>query len=142
MSLKVAIIGTAGVGKTQLIDRLEGKSYDCCYNVTDQYDVRNICYRDTNIEFRDFAGTQSSTTDNDLFFDIDVLLLMVDDTNISYKNVIKRAVKIMRKYSPKRVMLVQNKIDKIDNNSLLSRAYKISVKNNEGIQDLMADILA
>ena len=141
MSLKVAIIGTAGVGKTQLIDRLEGKSYDCCYNVTDQYDVRNICYRDTNIEFRDFAGTQSSTTDNDLFFDIDVLLLMVDDTNISYKNVIKRAVKIMRKYSPKRVMLVQNKIDKIDNNSLLSRAYKISVKTNEGIQELMDDIL-
>jgi predicted GTPase len=66
---------------------------------------------------------------------------MVDDTNISYKNVIKRAVKIMRKYSPKRVMLVQNKIDRIDNNILLSRAYKISVKTNEGIQELMDDIL-
>jgi predicted GTPase len=141
MSLKVAIIGNTGVGKSQLIDRLEGKPYDWCYNVTDQYDIRNICYGDTNIEFRDFAGTQSYVTDNDLFFDIDVLLLMVDDSNTSYKNTIKRAIKIMRKYSPKRVMLVQNKIDKIDNNHLLSRAYKISVKTNEGIQELMDDVI-
>jgi len=85
MSLKVAIIGITGVGKSQLIDRLEGKQYDRCYNLTDQYDIRNVCYGDTNIEFRDFAGTQYYMTDNDLFFDLDVLLLMVDDSKISYK---------------------------------------------------------
>jgi len=39
-------------------------------------------------------------------------------------------------------MLIQNKIDKIDNDKLLSTAYKISVKNNEGIQELMDDILS
>jgi small GTP-binding protein len=141
MSLKVAIIGTTGVGKSQLIDRLEGKSYDHCYNVTDQYDIRNICYRGTNIEFRDFAGTQYYVTDNDLFFDLDVLILMIDDTKISYKNGKNAASQILAKYSPKRVMLVQNKIDIIDNNSLLSRAYKISVKTNEGIQELMDDVI-
>ena len=53
----------------------------------------------------------------------------------------KAAIKIIRKYAPKRVMLVQNKIDKIDNNHLLSRAYKISVKTNSRIQELMDDIL-
>jgi small GTP-binding protein len=145
MSLKVAIIGTTGVGKSQLIDRLEGKSYDRCYNVTDQYDIRNICYRDTDIEFRDFAGTQYYMTDNDLFYDLDVLILMVDDTKISYKNGKNAASQILAKYSPKRVMLVQNKIDKTDridnNNNLLSRAYKISVKTNEGIQELMDDVI-
>jgi GTPase SAR1 family protein len=142
MSLKVAIIGTTGVGKTQFIERLEGKPFVRCYNVTEQYDIRNICYQGTDIEFRDFAGTQSYITDNDLFFNLDVLLLMVDDTKISYENVIKRAIKIMRKYSPKRVMLIKNKIDiRIDNYRLLSRAYKISVKTNEGIQELMDDVI-
>jgi small GTP-binding protein len=141
MSLKVAIVGTTGVGKTQFIDRLEGKPFDRCYNVTDQYSIRNIRYMETDIKFRDFAGTQSYTTDNDLFINLDVLILMVDDTKISYKNGKNAASQILAKYSPKRVMLVQNKIDIIDNNNLLSRAYKISVKTNEGIQELMDDIL-
>jgi small GTP-binding protein len=141
MSLTIAIVGTTGVGKTQFIDRLEGKPFDRCYNVTDQYTIRRISYRETEIEFRDFAGTQYYMTDNDYFFDLDVLILMVDDTKISYKNGKKAAVQILAKYSPKRVMLVQNKIDKIDNNNLLSRAHKISVKTNEGIQELMDDIL-
>lgn len=120
MSLKVAIVGTTGVGKTQFIDRLEGKAFDKCYNVTDQYAIRRIRYRDTDIQFHDFAGTQ--------YYNTDVLILMVDDSKISYRNGKKAAVKILAKYSPKRVMLVQNKIDKIDNDKLLSRAYKISVK--------------
>jgi len=141
MSLKVAIVGTTGVGKTQFIDRLEGKPFDRCYNLTDQYDIRNICYGDVDIEFRDFAGTQYYMTDNDLFYDLDILILMVDDTKISYKNGKNAASQILAKYSPKRVMLVQNKIDIIDNNSLLSRAYKISVKTNEGIQELMDDVI-
>jgi predicted GTPase len=80
-------------------------------------------------------------TDNDLFYDLDVLILMVDDTKISYKNGKNAASQILAKYSPKRVMLVQNKIDIIDNNNLLSRAYKISVKTNEGIQELMDDVI-
>lgn len=142
MSLKIAIVGTAGVGKTNFIDRLEEKPFDRCYNLTDQYDIRNVYYRDTDIEFRDFAGTQYyKTADNDYFIGLDVLLLMVDDSKISYKEGKKVATKILAKYSPKRVMLVQNKIDKIDNNHLLSRAYKISVKTNEGIQELMDNIL-
>lgn len=141
MSLKVAIVGTTGVGKTQFIDRLEEKPFDRCYNVTEQYTIRRIRYRDTDIEFRDFTGTQYYNTDNDLFSNLDVLILMVDDSNISYENGKKAAVEILAKYSPKRVMLVQNKIDKIDNDKLLSRAYKISVKTNEGIQELMDDII-
>ena len=142
MSFKIGIVGTAGVGKTQFIDRLEGKRFDRCYRATDQYDIRMIRYGETDIQFHDFAGTQYYVTDNDLFFDLDVLILMVDDTKISYKNGKEAASKILAKYAPKRVMLVQNKIDIIDNDKLLSRAYKISVKNNEGIQELMDDILA
>jgi small GTP-binding protein len=141
MSFKIGIVGTTGVGKTQFIDRLEGKPYDRCYNVTDQYNIRNICYGGKNIEFRDFAGTQSYITTNDLFIGLDVLLLLVDDTKTSYKNGRKMAVKILEKYSPKRVIVVQNKTDIIDNDKLLSRAYKISIKNNEGVQELMDYIL-
>jgi small GTP-binding protein len=141
MSLKIGIVGTSGVGKTQFIDRLEGKKFDRCYNLTDQYDIRNICYRDKDIQFRDFAGTQYYMTDNDLFFDLDVLIFMVDNTEISYKNGRKAVSKILTKYAPKKVVLVQNKIDIIEDNKLLSRASKISVKNNEGIQELMDDIL-
>ena len=141
MSLNVAIVGTTGVGKTQFIDRLQGKRFNRSYKVTNQYDVRKVCYRHTNIEFRDFAGTQSYFTDNDLFFDLDVLLLMVDDSEISYKNGKKMALKILGKYSPKRVIIVQNKIDGIDRDSLMSKAYKISVKTNEGIQELMDDVI-
>ena len=63
MSLKVAIVGNTGVGKTQFIDRLEEKPFDRCYNVTDKYAIRNIRYRDTDIEFRDFTGTQYYNTD-------------------------------------------------------------------------------
>ena len=54
--------------------------------------------------------------------------MLVDDSNISYKN------------GKNAVMLVQNKIDKIDNDKLLSRAYKISVKSHSGIQELMHDL--
>jgi 50S ribosomal subunit-associated GTPase HflX len=39
-------------------------------------------------------------------------------------------------------MLVQNKIDIIENDKLLSRAHKISVKNNIGIERLMDEIVA
>jgi small GTP-binding protein len=141
MSFKIGIIGTAGVGKTQFIDRLEGKAFDRRYIMTDQYKIRRILCGETDIEFHDFAGTQYYRTDNDLFFDLDVLILMVDDSKISYKNGKKAANEILAKYSPKRVILVQNKIDKIDNDKLLSRAYKISVKNNEGSQELMDEIL-
>jgi GTPase SAR1 family protein len=142
MSLTIAIFGTAGVGKTKFIDRIEGKSFDRCYRATDQYDIRKICYRDVDIEFRDFAGTQYYNTDNDLFFDLDVLIFMVDNTEISYMNGRKAASEILAKYAPKKVVLVQNKIDIIEDNKLLSRACKISVKNNEGIQELMDDILS
>ena len=141
MSFKIGIVGTTGVGKTQFIDRLEGHTFCICYKVTDQYDVRRILYRDKDIEFRDFAGTYYNT-DNDLFIDLDVLLLMVDDSKISYTRGKKLASEVLAKYSPKKVMLVQNKIDRIDNDKLLSRTYKISVKNNEGIEELMDDILA
>jgi len=141
MSLKIGIVGTAGVGKTQFIDRLSTNTFDRCYNPTDQYDIRNICYRDKDIEFRDFAGTQYYMTDNDLFFDLDVLIFMVDNTEISYKNGRKAASEILAKYAPNRVVLVQNKIDIIEDDKLLSRACKISVKTNEGIQELMDDIL-
>jgi 50S ribosomal subunit-associated GTPase HflX len=37
-------------------------------------------------------------------------------------------------------MVVQNKIDKMDSDKLNSRAYKISVKSHEGIQELMEDL--
>lgn len=141
MSFKIGIVGTTGVGKTQFIDSLEGHTFCVCYNVTNQYDVRRIRYMDTDIQFRDFAGTYYNTS-NDLFIGLDVLLLMVDDSKISYTKGKKLASEVLAKYSPKKVVLVQNKIDRIDNDKLLSRAYKISVKNNEGIQDLMADILA
>jgi small GTP-binding protein len=141
MSFKIGIVGTAGVGKTQFIDRLEGKQFDCYYNVTNQYNIRRIYYKERDIQFHDFAGTYYNT-DNDLFIGLDVLILMVDDSKISYKNGKKAAAEILAKYSPKRVILIQNKIDKIDNDKLLSTAYKISVKNNEGIQELMDDILS
>ena len=142
MSFKIGIVGTAGVGKTQFIDKLKGNGFDRCYNVTDQYEIREIRYGNTDIEFRDFAGTQYYKTDNDLYIGLHVLILMVDDSKISYKNGKKTAAEILAKYSPARVMVVQNKIDKIDNDKLLSRAYKISLKNNEGIQELMDEIVA
>jgi GTPase SAR1 family protein len=141
MSFKIGIVGTAGVGKTQFIDRLEGKRFDRHYNVTEQYDIRRFRYKETDIQFHDFAGTYF-ITDNDLFIGLDVLLLMVDDTKISYTRGKKLASEVLAKYSPKKVMLIQNKIDVIDSNNRLSRAYKISVKTNEGIQELMDDIFA
>jgi GTPase SAR1 family protein len=141
MSFKVGIVGTAGVGKTQFIDRLEGKRFNRCYNATEQYDIRRVLYGETDIQFHDFAGSYF-ITDNDLFIGLDVLLLMVDDTKISYTRGKKLASEVLAKYSPKKVMLVQNKIDVIDSNNRLSRAYKISVKTNEGIQELMDDILS
>jgi len=144
MSFTIGIVGTAGVGKTRFIDRLDGNEFDSSYKATDQYEIRRLYYRNIDIEFRDFAGTQYYKTDNDLFFDLDVLLLMVDEFKISYINGRKIASEILAKYLPKKVILVQNKIDKIDkidNDKLLSRAHKISVKNNEGIEELMDEIL-
>ena len=67
---------------------------------------------------------------------------MVDETKFSYSSGKHLASKVMEEYSPKRMILVQNKIDRIDNDKLLSKAYKISVKNNEGIEELMDTILS
>jgi len=132
-------IGTAGVGKTQFINRLQGNRFNSCYKVTSQYDIRNLRYGDKDIEFYDFAGTLYNNTNNDLFIDLDVLLLMFDDIN-SYKRGKQIALKIIEKYSPKRVMVVQNKIDRMDSDALNSKAYKISVKSHSGIQELMHDL--
>jgi len=140
-SFKIGIVGTAGVGKTQFIDALEGKRFDRCYKLTDQYDIREIRYRDKDIQFRDFAGTQYYITDNDLFFDLDVLILMVDNSKSSYTRGKKMAAEVLAKYAPKIVMVVQNKIDITDNDKLLSRAHKISVKSQEGIEELMDEII-
>lgn len=143
MSLKVGIIGTAAVGKTHFIDRLENKKFARCYIATAQYDIRNVSYKDVNIEFRDFGGCYYiPSTSNDLFIDLDVLLLMIDDSKISYTDGKNLAIKIMKKYQPKRLLLVQNKIDKdVNNDGLRSKAYKISVKKNEGIEELMDAII-
>jgi small GTP-binding protein len=140
MSFKIGIVGTNGVGKTQFIDRLEGNRFNSCYKVTSQYDIRKLRYGDKDIEFRDFAGTSYyNNTNNDLFIDLDVLLLMFDDVK-SYKRGKELALKIIEKYSPKRVMVVQNKIDRMDSDELNSKAYKISVKSHSGIQELMHDL--
>ena len=79
-------------------------------------------------------------TNNDYYYDLDVLLLMVDDRRISFVLGKKVASELLAKYSPKRVMVVQNKIDITENDKLLSRAHKISIKNNEGIKELMDEI--
>ena len=143
MSLKVGIVGTAAVGKTHFINRLENKKFVRCYIATAQYDIRNVSYKDVDIEFRDFGGCHYiPSTSNDLFIDLDVLLLMIDDSKISYTNGKNLAIKIMKEYQPKRLLLVQNKIDKdVNNDGLRSKAYKISVKNNEGIEELMDAII-
>jgi len=140
MSFKIGIVGTTGVGKTQFIDRLQGNRFNSFYKVTSQYDIRKLRYGDKDIEFRDFAGTSYyNNTNNDLFIDLDVLLLMFDDVK-SYKRGKELALKIIEKYSPKRVMVVQNKIDRMDGDELNSKAYKISVKSHSGIQELMHDL--
>lgn len=145
MSFKVAIIGTAGVGKTHFLNKIGNESRkNRIYVASCGNEIRRIRYRDKNIDFIDSAGQEiycSSTINNDHYIDLDLLILMVDGNPRSYKVGRKIASEILSKYFPSRVMLVQNKIDIIENDRLLSRAHKISVKNNDGIEDLMNEIV-
>ena len=140
MSFTVGVFGIAGVGKTQFLDRLEGKKLNI-YRSTLDTDIREIQYGNKIIEFRDFVGLEYYDTDNEYFVGLDLLLLMVDNRYISYKNGKTIASDILVKYSPSRVMVVQNKIDIIQNDKLLSRAHKISVKTGDGIEELMEEII-
>jgi len=142
MSIKVGIIGIAGVGKTQFIDKLEGKK---CYSYLPTFDtvIRMFRYSENkNIEFRDFSGIQYYKTDDEYFNNLDVLLLMVDNRHISYINGKKMANELLKKYSFRKVMIVQNKTDGIDKDKIIPKAHKISVNNNTGITELMKKIIS
>lgn len=52
------------------------------------------------------------------------------------------ANELLKKYSFRKVMIVQNKTDGIDKDKIIPKAHKISVNNNTGITELMKKIIS
>ena len=139
--IKVALIGHQGVGKTCFLERLTTGKFNRQYKATKRYDICE--YKHDYLRkfvFYDFSGVDRyAYQDYDDFMYFDIIALMIDYTRISYTDGKKWYHKLLKKNPQSMGIIIKNKIecDCKDANINVRNTFKISVKNNEGIDKVL-----
>jgi len=139
--IKVALIGHQGVGKTCLLERLTTGKFNRQYKATERYDICK--YKHDYLRkfvFYDFSGVERyAYQDYEDFIYFDIIVLMIDYTRMSYTDGKKWYNKLLKKFPQSMGIIIKNKIDykDKDTNTDVRNTFKISVKNNEGIDKLL-----
>ena len=109
--LNIALIGSAGCGKTSYLKKISGENFERRYIPTHNIVTRSIKYKKFNLNILDFAGQEVfSFTAND-FKNVDYVMLLSDATSkLSYGvNQWKRALPNGNNLIP--ILYCFNKID-------------------------------
>jgi len=145
-TIKVLIVGDAGVGKTTFITMQERNEFNTAYISTQGMVTKNIPYGNTTFTVSEFAGQEKYGFKQkfELNFDYDAIILMYDTTSKnSYKNlgfwldIINSSITTSIP-----LILVRNKCDLpfkqpvVEPNSVYTKSFDVSTKNNDGVKEV------
>ena len=111
MSYKICFIGDAEVGKTSLIEHLDGKDFNDTYTKTyvNSYTDKKITYENKEIELKiwDTPGNEKFRKVNKFFYkDSDIIIFVYDITNKnSFENIKNIWYKDVQQYCEKKPMI-------------------------------------
>ena len=140
--IKVALIGHQGVGKTCFLERLTTGKFNKQYKATEGYYVyHKYEYKHylRKFVFYDFPGIERYAYQGGDYVDFDIIALMIDDSRLSYTEGKIWSDKLLKKYPRSIGIIIKNKIDRDYKDATINvrNTFKISVKNNEGIDKLL-----
>jgi small GTP-binding protein len=138
--IKVALIGSSGVGKTTFLKKIKSNRFEPCYYPTSSVESDRIFRNGTTFEFIDFSGQEMYYHMNRELHGIDIIVCIVDSSRLSYKNAILWHDRINRLFIPR--IFVRNKSEIISNytpeNSRIT--HFMSAKTGEGVEELLEKI--
>lgn len=144
-TIKIALIGTGGVGKTTFLKRLSDNTFDRCYNPTTGYRISLIVRGEITYEFYDFAGIEMycGTYSDPEFYEIfDYVFLMVDkNSRMSHKHGAEWLNRINRNNTP--TLKIRNKCE-ISGRFEFSNGdgyFNISTKTGQGVEEVLQQII-
>jgi len=143
--IKIALIGTAGVGKTTFLKILSSNTFNRTYNATIGYDIFEIVRDNITYEFYDFAGTEmySGTYNDPEFYEIfDLVFVMVDkNSRASHKHGLRWLRRINTHNIP--TLKIRNKSE-VDGDFVFRNGdgyFNISTKTGKGVEELLKQIV-
>jgi small GTP-binding protein len=144
INIKIALIGTGGVGKTTFLKRLSDNSFNIQYRATTGYDRTDIIRGNITYEFFDFAGQEmySGIYCQEFYEIFDLIFLMVDkNSRVSHNNGLSWLRRINRYNIP---------VIKIRNKSEVSGSFEfqgddgyfnISTKTGQGVEEILDQLV-
>jgi len=137
---KIIIVGNAGVGKTNLINRLLNKKFENRYKETTQFNQYKI---NNNITIYDTPG-QLKYKIKKYFPKVKIThcIIMFDVTSqMSYNSINFWAELLMKIYGNIKFLIIGNKIDDSKYRKVYKLNANISVKDNKNIKEIREQII-
>ena len=138
-NIKVLLVGSSCVGKSSVLKKLQNKNYrPISYFATDSYSTTTIRRGPFNFVFTELAGRCMVFFPGieKLISDTDIIVYLSDSTRLSFqcvKNFNSRKIN-------KPTLYVRNKKEYTPLYSTSEIEHSISVKNSEGVEELLGKI--
>ena len=145
VTIKIALIGVGGVGKTTFLKRLSDNSFNRQYRATTGYDISSIVRDNITYEFYDFAGQEmySGVCNNPGFYEIfDLIFLIVDKNSlVSHKHGLSWLRRINTHNTP--VLKIRNKSEVNGDFEFHGDGgyFNISTKTGQGVEEILSHIV-
>ena len=146
---KIVLLGSPDVGKTAFSNRYVNNIFKNMYDSTIGaiFMTKTVNYKDNiiNCEIWDTAGQERYRSIIPLYYrNANIIIIMFDLSNPdSYESALKWDEEL-NKYGSDDIIkvIVGNKLDLYDNNNKYDKYFKISVKDNKNIKNLMDKIFS
>ena len=143
--IKIALIGSGGVGKTTFLKRLTDNVFDKCYFMTSGYDIKYVTRDNVTYEFYDFAGTEmysGTYRDHEFYKMFDCIFLMVDN---NHRPSIKYGLEWLRRINTHNIftLRIRNKCEASGDFQFSNGDgyVNISTKTGQGVEDVLNQIV-
>ena len=146
VNIKIALIGTGGVGKTTFLKRLFNNSFNRQYCATTGYDITEIIRDNITYEFYDFAGNEmySGVYNDPGFYGIfNLIFVMVDkNSRVSHKHGREWLRRINKHNIP--TLKIRNKSEVGAESFVFNNGdgyINISTKTGQGVEEVLKQII-
>lgn len=145
VTIRIALIGVGGVGKTTFLKRLTDNSFNRQYRATTGYNISRIVRDNITYEFYDFAGQEmySGIYSNPGFYEIfDLIFLMVDkNSRVSHKHGLLWLRRINTHNIP--VIKIRNKSEVSGDFEFRGDGnyFNISTKTGQGVEEILNQVV-
>jgi len=122
-TMKMILLGSAGVGKSCIMKMYKGEQFDVAYNSTIgvDFEIKPIQYHGLtiNLQIWDTAGQERFRTITSSYYrSADAIMLVFDVTDPESFHNLEDWMTEVRLYDPKPMMLIGNKVDMTDNRKI------------------------